>query len=254
MAETLAAGDAFLGGRLRIAQPEGGHRAGLDAVMLAAAAQMPAAGAQVLDAGTGAGVVGLCLASRVGTCWVTGVDIDQALVDLANDNARANGLEGRFKAGRADLTAPLSGLPFFLKPDAFDVVVANPPFYSAGTGTASSEPARARAAVMPSGGLKTWMRFMTAVLRPGGTLMLIYPAAALGDVLASLEGRCGAISVFPLYPRKFEAAHRVIVAGVKGSRAPLSLKAGLVLHEDGNAFTLATEDVLRNGAPLDIRS
>lgn len=244
--------DAFLGGRLLLEQPENGHRAGLDAVMLAAAAPV-AAGDTVLDAGTGAGVVGLCIASRVKACSVTGVEIDASMAELANRNAVDNDLGAQFRAIAADLTAPLSRLlEFGLEPESFDAVVANPPFYATGSGTEPADPLRRRASVMPKGGLAAWVRFMTAMARPGGALVLVHPAAALADLLAALENRCGAITIFPLVPRQGEPAHRVIIAAIKGSRAPLTLRRGLVLHGDGNAFTIEAEAVLRHAAILDI--
>ena len=69
--ETLT-DDAFLGGQLRLFQPAQGYRAGMDAVLLAAA--VPAeAGQRVLDLGCGAGTAGLCLAKRVDAVALTGV-------------------------------------------------------------------------------------------------------------------------------------------------------------------------------------
>src|SRR5262245_20955306 len=70
--------DDFLGGRIAVLQPESGHRAGSDAVWLQAA--VPASGKdRVLDAGTGVGVAGLCLAARLPKITVTGVEIDGSL-------------------------------------------------------------------------------------------------------------------------------------------------------------------------------
>ena len=57
--------DAFLGGGLRILQPKDGYRAGIDAVLLAAAAPVRAGRKErVLDVGAGVGVVGLAVARR----------------------------------------------------------------------------------------------------------------------------------------------------------------------------------------------
>ena len=247
-----AAGDAFLGGRLRLVQTENGHRAGLDAVMLAAAAKV-SPGDRVLDAGAGMGVVGLCIASRVPACTVAGLEIDAALSRLATANATQNGLRERYRAINADLTLPLSRLAAAgLKPDSFEAVVANPPYYTAGRGTASRDPARARAAVMPEEGLDHWVRFMTAMAVPGGALTFVYPAAGITALLTALDGRCGGIVVFPLFPRVGEHAHRILVAGRKGSRAPLALRPGMVLHGPANAFTPEADAVLRHGAALDL--
>ena len=45
-------------------------------------------------------------------------------------------------------------------------------------------------------------------------------------------------------------AIRVLVHGIKGSRAPMVLKSGLVLHGQGQEFTPIVEAVLREGAAL----
>ena len=56
--------DAFLGGQLRMRQLKSGHRAGHDAVLLAAATSTRS-GDRVADLGAGVGVAGLALARRV---------------------------------------------------------------------------------------------------------------------------------------------------------------------------------------------
>src|ERR1700731_1042555 len=74
--------DAFLGGRLRLRQPKSGHRAGHDALLLAAAT--PArSGDRVVDLGAGVGAAGLALARRVEGLKLVLVEIDATLAGLA---------------------------------------------------------------------------------------------------------------------------------------------------------------------------
>ena len=67
-----------------------------------------------------------------------------------------------------------------------------------------------------------------------------------------LEGRFGALKIFPLFPRKNSRASRVLVQGTKASRAPLELLAGLALHEDDGSYTRQAQAVLRDTASLDL--
>jgi 16S rRNA G1207 methylase RsmC len=60
----------------------------------------PAAG-KVLDLGCGYGVIGLAIA-RAGAATVTGVDVNERAVLLANENAAALGLADRFRAVTPD--------------------------------------------------------------------------------------------------------------------------------------------------------
>ena len=71
--------DAFLGGKLRLRQPKSGHRAGHDAMLLAAAT--PArSGDRVVDFGAGVGAAGLAVAKRVAGIKPVLVEIDEGLV------------------------------------------------------------------------------------------------------------------------------------------------------------------------------
>jgi tRNA1(Val) A37 N6-methylase TrmN6 len=48
----------------------------------------------------------------------------------------------------------------------------------------------------------------------------------LQDCLAAVAGRLGGVSVQPVYSRPGATATRILVKGVKGSRAPLSVLEG----------------------------
>src|SRR3981081_2076540 len=83
--------DAFLGGQLRLRQPKSGHRAGHDAMLLAAAT--PArSGDRVADLGAGVGAAGLAVAKRVAGIKLLLVEIDAVLADLARGNAASNAI------------------------------------------------------------------------------------------------------------------------------------------------------------------
>jgi tRNA1(Val) A37 N6-methylase TrmN6 len=244
--------DDFLGGRIGVIQPKNGHRAGSDAVFLAAA--VPArAGDHVLDVGAGVGVAGLCLLARVPSIKVTAVEIDARLCALALKNAARNGFGDTFRAVNADVTAPGRSLRAAgLLNESYDQVIANPPFHAQGRVRAAPDRGRATAHVMDQGGLAAWMRFFAAMAAPKALLTLIHRPDCLGELLRLLEGRFGDVTVFPLFSMTGEPATRIIVQGVKGSRAGLSLLPGLVLHQENGSYTDEAEAVLRGGEALDL--
>jgi tRNA1(Val) A37 N6-methylase TrmN6 len=242
--------DDFLGGRISIVQPKTGHRAGSDAVFLAAAVDAQA-GEAVLDAGAGVGVAGLCLLTRVTKTTVAAVEIDARQCALAAENAERNCLSDRFAAIGADITAPARDLAAAgLIREGYGQVMANPPFYMEGAVRAAPDAARAAAHVMPRGELGRWVRFLTTMAAPKGTLTVIHRADCLGALLELLQDRFGDLAVFPLFPKAAEPAVRIIVQGRKGSRAGLRLLAGLVLHGPDGAYTAEAEAVLRGGEAL----
>ncbi len=237
--------DAFLGGRLNILQPARGFRSGLDAVLLASA--VPASsGERALEAGMGVGVASLCLAWRVEGLEVTGLEIDRQLVALARENAACNGLADRVEAWEGNVDAS----PDELRLPHYDQVFTNPPFLEEGQGLPAEGASRSRARMGSTGTLARWVSFCLRQARPGARVTFLHRADKLGTLLSLLEGRLGAMTVVPLWPRAGVAAKRVIVSGRTVSRVPLSVLPGLVLHEIDGRFTPAAEAILRDGAPL----
>lgn len=232
--------DLFLGGALRMLQPKRGFRSGIDAVLLAAS--IPDSGAmRVLEAGCGAGVVSLAVAVRCGQAHVDAIEIEDVNVAIAKQNAERNGLSKRVSIFLGDLYDPVSQLELLgLKRNSYDFVVANPPFYDEREMRLSNHPLRRRAKRAVAETLEEWVRFLTAMAAPKGVISLIHRADKLDEILDVLSGRFGGVTVLPLFPKPNEPANRVIVQGVKGSRAPLTLLQGVVLHDAAGEYT---EDV-----------
>lgn len=239
--------DLFLGGRLRLRQPRRGHRAGHDAVLLAAVtAARP--GQRVADFGAGVGVAGLALARRVGGLDLVLVEVDEGLATLARANAQANGIAAHVAV--LDVTADAATFAAAgLGPDSADAVLMNPPFNAAARHQASPDAGRQAAHMAPAELLASWVHASRRVLKPGGMLTLIWRAEGLGDVLAALDRGFGGVEVLPVHPAPGKAAIRVLVRAVKGGRAPMLLHSGLMLGGD-RAAEAAIQAVLSGEATL----
>lgn len=78
-------------------------------------------GMRVLDIGTGSGALAVSIARHVPHAQVTAVDVSDAALAIAKDNARRNGANVRFV--KSDCFAALEG-------EMFDMIVSNPPYIS----------------------------------------------------------------------------------------------------------------------------
>lgn len=241
--------DAFLGGRVEAIQPAiGHHRAGLEAVLLAASIGAKTRG-KVFDLGAGVGVAGLCIAARCPETTVALVERDPIAVECARA-ALARPQNATF-AGRVEVVETDIEARDRLGQGIADAVVFNPPFRDPASASASPASARADAHVLGEAGLDPWFRAAAALLRSGASATVIFRADGLDLVIAAAKGRFGALDILPVLPRAGEPAHRILVRGIKGSRAALRLLPPIVLHRDtGNGFRPEIEAILRDGADL----
>lgn len=231
----------MLGGRVRLRQSRLGYRVAIDPVLLAASIAVKR-GERILDMGGGVGAASLCLLQRCPDVSVVLWEIDPAAAALATQNAALNGFEARMSVDIRPV-----GLRAGHSDPEFDQVMSNPPYH----GTRSSDTrATSRELATVEADLPLWIASAASVLRHRGKLTLIFRADRLDALLAALTPKFGGIVLCPLWPRQGHAAKRVLVRAVKGSRAPLVLGPGLVLHGD-QGYTPSVSSVLEAAAPLE---
>jgi tRNA1(Val) A37 N6-methylase TrmN6 len=242
---------AFFGGLIRLVDNPAGHRAGTEGVLLAATAP-PHFSGHLVDAGTGAGVVGLGVIARCPEARASLIDIDGASCALTRANAERNGLAERAQVIEADLMGSLAARLRAGVPDReADLVLTNPPFFPSGRVRLSPDPDRVRAHVFSDADLGRWMTAIDAMLKPRGGFVMIHRPESLAAILAACAGKFGALSILPIHARRDRPATRILVGGRKGSRAPLSIRQGFTLHEVDGSRTPESDAVARGQALID---
>jgi tRNA1(Val) A37 N6-methylase TrmN6 len=240
--------DGFLGGQLRLRQPRTGHRAGHDAILLAAST--PARpGDRVVDLGSGVGAAGLAVARRVGGIDLALVEIDTTLAELARDNAVANAIAAEIimldiEADAASFSA--AGLA----PDSADVVLMNPPFNDPARHRASPDRVREVAHVATAATLQAWIHAARRILKSNGRLAMIWRADGIAEVLAALDRGFGSVELMPVHADVTAPAIRILVRAIKGGRAPTRLHAALLLNDESNAPDKWVQDILAGKGTL----
>jgi len=234
--------DAFLGGKLRLRQLKSGHRAGHDAMLLAAATSARSSD-RVVDLGAGVGAAGLALAKRVAGIELVLVEIDEALAELARGNAAANAIAAEVVA--LDVTSAAAEFADAgLSPDSVDVVLMNPPFNDAGRHRASPDKAREIAHVATDATLEGWIHGARRILKSGGVLTMIWRADGLAELLAALDRGFGSLAILPVHGDAASPAIRVLVRAIKGGKAPLRMHAALILNGEAATPNRQVQDVL----------
>jgi tRNA1(Val) A37 N6-methylase TrmN6 len=240
--------DAFLGGRLRLRQLKSGHRAGHDAMLLAAATAVTP-GNRVVDLGAGVGAAGLAVARRVGAINLVLVEIDATLAALARANAAANAIAADVVVLNIEASAE-SFAAAGLTPDSAEIVLMNPPFNDSARHRASPDRARETAHIATATTLESWVHAARRILKPKGVLTLIWRADGLAEVLSALERGFGSLQILPVHANLTAPAIRILVRAVKGGRAPMQIHASLLLNDESGVPNKWVQEILAGEGTL----
>lgn len=244
--------DAFHRGRFLVAQPKGrGHRSGIDAMLLASlvADERPC---RVADLGAGGGAAGMAVASLLENAQIFLFERSPEMVAFAErslqlpENTR---FSGRISVHEADVTLRAKARAAAgLADNHFHHVIMNPPFND-GSDRRTPDGLKAEAHAMTETLFEDWLRTASAILMPGGQLSVIARPESIGEVITACGKRLGGLEVTLIHPRPGQNAVRMLVTGIKGSRARLSFRAPLVMHEnEGHTFSGLVDDLCNGRA------
>ncbi len=178
--------------------------------------------ARVLEIGTGNGAIALILAERHNVDAL-GTDISPVSIHKARANAERNKntLTGtvRFQAISAgDMLTDAWR-------ERFDAVVANPPFYPAGTGRVPPSQQRKAARHEITLSLHTLLSTASHVLVHKGKFFCIHLPARLDELLATCTHyRLAVRNLQPVYTAPGKPARRILVMAQKGVQQDISIE------------------------------
>jgi tRNA1Val (adenine37-N6)-methyltransferase len=168
--------DEFHRGRIRVIQSKTGYRFALDAPLLADFIEI-GAGDDILEMGTGNGIIPLLLAGAPFR-KLTALEIQTGPAALARRNVALNGLAERVEIIRADFRDYRPGR-------RFDVVFSNPPYIKVRTGFLSATGEKSIAKHELTCDILEVMRAASRLLKAEGRAYFIYPAARADELRAA---------------------------------------------------------------------
>ncbi|MBS3819227.1 methyltransferase [bacterium] len=173
--ETL---DSFYEGQIQVLQKKKGYRFSVDAPLLADFIQ-PQKGDELLDLGTGSGIISLLLSFKP-YHRITALEVQPSLADLARRNVKLNGLEDRITVVEKDLFQ-------FHPSQRFDVIFSNPPYIKKQVGHLSPCLEKSVAKHEIKCDIEGVMQKTVKLLKKEGKSYFIFPARREDDFMEALK-------------------------------------------------------------------
>ena len=187
-------------------------KVGTDGVLLGAwtptgECKMQNAKCQILDVGTGSGLIALMLAQRCPEAQIDAIDIDPDAVAQARENFASSPWSSRLHVSQCALQEWSNNI----KQPTYDLIVSNPPYFTASL----KNPDAARSAARHNDTLpfSVLIAESAKLLAPDGTLSLIVPTEAEPELQALAEAQ-GLQCTHRCYvhPKPNRPAKRVLIA------------------------------------------
>ena len=189
---------------------------------------------RVIDLGTGCGIVPLILAFRGQGADITGLELQEELAELAARNVEANGFSQRIRIRRMDLRETGGQLP----PESFDVAVSNPPYRRLESGKINPDRQKALARHELTATVADVFSAGRVLLRTGGRLAVVYPAARLGRLMtAAPENGFAPKDLTVIYSEPGGPARLVHLVCYKGAGEELRIRPPFFIYDGTGAYT-----------------
>jgi tRNA1Val (adenine37-N6)-methyltransferase len=233
--------DALWDGSVRLLQSRSGYRFSLDSILLACFADVAPAVA-LADLGTGNGVVAILLAVRYPTITVTGVELQQPMLERARRNVRLNDLTDRVSLVHGDVQT----IKRIAKAESFEAVVCNPPYRKARTGRLNPNEEKQIARHESTAKLADFIAAGRFLLKAGGTMAFVYPAVRTIDLLHTMRSA-------DIEPKRVRLVHSfagakaslVLAEGVKRGRPGVIILPPLIIYEADRNYSAEVQRMLR---------
>ena len=215
---------------LKIKQFVDGYCFTSDAVLLANMTRC-SAGDTIVDFGSGNGVISLLLSAKLPCKKIIGIEFQQDVASLAQENVKFNNLEDRITIINDDIL----NAPELLGKESVEVVVCNPPYFAKTSGEKRESKQIALSRHESTCSLANLVSSASKILKFGGEFYIIHKTSRMAEVISE----CSNVGLIPknltlIYPKISKKADTFVLRCKKNGKHGLDVDKLTVYDEDGN--------------------
>lgn len=217
----------------RIIQDPSAFCFGMDAVLLAAFARA-GAGERVIDLGTGTGVIPTLMAARYPAASYVGLELQEAMAEMAQRSVRLNGLGEKLTIRQGDIRQVRADFPA----ESFRVVTTNPPYMKQHAGLHNQTDAVSLARHEISCRLRDVMEAAGYLLSSRGRFYMVHRPLRLTEIFEEMRR----VQIEPkrlrfVHPYADQEPTQVLIEGVRHGGSELRVLPPLIVYESPGVYT-----------------
>ncbi|KOO48244.1 tRNA1(Val) (adenine(37)-N6)-methyltransferase [Viridibacillus arvi] len=233
--------DYLLAEELRIIQSPSVFSFSLDAVLLAKFVNVPYQRGKLVDLCAGNGAIPLFLSART-KGHITGVELQDRLVDMAKRSVHYNKLELQIEIMQGDVKTIAS----VLGAEKYDVVTCNPPYFPAHE--ASDKNLKEHVAIARHEihlTLDQMIYSASKLLKQGGKAAFVHRPSRLLDIITAMRAnRLEPKRIRFVYPKAGKEANTLLIEGIKDGKPDLKVLPPLYVYGEDGEYTAEVREML----------
>ncbi len=232
--------DLLWDGNLKIYQDTDSFMFSLDSVLLSNFVTINKSTKKILDIGTGNAPIPMMLTKRTNAI-IDAVEIQEESYNLAIESIKYNKLDNQINI----INANVNEIYKDLGNNCYDVIVSNPPYYSADMLSSLNN---SKKIARNDDSLKIENIFMIAkrLLKNNGNIAIVIDTKRLVDVILTMKK----YSIEPkkiqfIYPKSDKISNIFLIEGTKNGKPGLKILNSIILQDDKNKYTKNIEMLLK---------
>ena len=215
---------------LKILQNPDGYCFTSDAVLLANTVRCKR-GDTIVDFGCGNGVISLLLTAKTPCEKVIGIELQKDVSELAVENVKLNNLQDKVQIINDDI----ANAPNLLGKESVEVVVCNPPYFSAESGEKRESEQIALSRHESVCALEDIIASASKILKFGGAFYIIHKTSRMAEVITyTSQNKLIPKTLTLIYPKISKKADTFVLTCKKCGKHSLDVEKLVVYDEDGN--------------------
>lgn len=228
---------------LKIIQNKNWFCFGIDSILLTNFARNLKKNSNILDLGTGTGIIPILLYGKAEFNKAVGVEIQEQVADMAKRSVMLNKLENKVQI----ICENILNLEKRYEKNTFDVIITNPPYKEKNTGLINEGKEKLISRHEITASLEEFIRISKDLLKDKGEFYMVHRPERLVDILNLMRKYKLEPKIIQLvYSNSDKPPKLVLIKCIKNARPFLKFERNLYIYNKDGSYTNDIRDIYNN--------
>ena len=219
---------------LKIIQNKDGFCFGIDAVLLSDFAKNIKKDSEVIDLGTGTGIISILLCGKTNLRKIIGVEVQKEVYDMAYRSIKLNNLDDKFEV----INENILNLNNIFENNSFDVIVTNPPYKKQNTGVVNEEKKKLISRHEILADLEDFIKVSSRLLKDRGEFYMVHRPERIADIFCLMRKyKIEPKEIRLVFSNEKNPPKMVLIKGVKNGGEYLKFRENLYIYKKDGSYT-----------------